>query len=60
MTKNYPGISIADPSNVFKGGTRSFDAKSYILAQLGRHVENGGQLFKHIGGDTIATVKFKI
>jgi hypothetical protein len=58
MTKNYP-ISIAARTNVFKGGTRSFDAKSYILAQLGRHVENGGQLFKHIGGDTIATVKFR-
>ena len=58
MTKNYP-ISVAARTNVFKGGTRSFDAKSYILAQLGRHVENGGQLFKHIGGDTIATVKFR-
>jgi len=58
MTKNYP-LATAARTSIFEGGTRSFDAKSYILAQLGRHVENGGNLFKHIGGDTIATVKFR-
>ena len=58
MTKSYP-LAVAARTNIFEGGTRSFDAKSYILAQLGRHVENGGNLFKHVGGDTIATVKFR-
>jgi hypothetical protein len=58
MIKNYP-LSIAARTNVLKAGSRFFDAKSYILAQLGRHVENGGKLFKHVSGDTIANVKFK-
>ena len=58
MTKNYP-TSIAARTEVLKGGTRFFDAKSYILSQLARHVENGGNLFKHVSGNTIANVKFR-
>jgi len=58
MVKNYP-ISVASRTNILKAGTRFFDAKSYILAQLSRHVENGGKLFKHVSGDTIATAKFR-
>ena len=56
--KNYP-ISTAARTEILKAGARSFDAKSYILAQLARHVDQGGKLFKYVSGDTIANIKFK-
>jgi len=56
--KNYP-VSAAARTEILKAGARSFDAKSYILAQLARHVDQGGKLFKYVSGDTIANVKFK-
>jgi len=58
MMKKYPS-SIERRTNVFKGGTRFYDAKSYALALIGRHVEQGGKLYKHVGGDTMKDVKFR-
>ena len=58
MTKNFP-TSIASRTLVFKGGTRFYDAKSYALSLIGRHVEQGGKLYKHVGGDTMKDVKFR-
>jgi len=56
--KDYP-VSTAARTEILKAGTRSFDAKSYILAQLARHVDMGGKLFKYVSGNTVANVKFK-
>jgi hypothetical protein len=56
--KKYPS-SLERRTNVFKGGTRFYDAKSYILSLLGRHVEQGGKLYRHVGGDTMKDVKFR-
>ena len=56
--KDYP-MSAAVRTEILKAGTRFFDAKSYILAQLARHVDMGGKLFKHVSGNTVANVKFK-
>ena len=58
MTKDFPS-AIESRTNVFKGGTRFYDAKSYALALIGRHVEQGGKLYKHVGGDTMKDVKFR-
>ncbi len=58
MIKKYPS-SIERRTNVFKGGTRFYDGKSYALALIGRHVEQGGKLYKHVGGDTMKDVKFR-
>jgi hypothetical protein len=58
MTKNFP-TSIESRTQVFKGGTRFYDAKSYILSLLGRHTAQGGELYKHVGGDTMKDVKFR-
>ena len=58
MTKNFP-TSIEARTQVFKGGTRFYDAKSYILSLLGRHTTQGGKLYKHVGGDTMKDVKFR-
>ena len=56
--KKYPS-SIERRTSVFKGGTRFYDAKSYILALIGRHVTQGGTQYKHVGGDTMKDVKFR-
>ena len=56
--KKYPS-SIEKRTNIFKSGTRFYDAKSYILSLLGRHVTRGGNLYKHIGGDTAKDAKFR-
>jgi len=56
--KKYPS-SIERRTQVFKGGTRFYDAKSYILSLLGRHTAQGGKLYKHVGGDTMKDVKFR-
>ena len=56
--KKYPS-AIERRTNIFKGGTRFYDAKSYILSLLGRHVMQGGKLYKHVGGDTAKDVKFR-
>jgi hypothetical protein len=58
MMKKYPS-SIERRTQVFKGGTRFYDAKSFALAQIGRHVAQGGTLYKHVGGDTMKDVKFR-
>ena len=58
MTKDFPS-AIESRTLVFKGGTRFYDAKSYALALIGRHVEQGGKLYKHVGGDTMKDVKFR-
>ena len=58
MMKKYPS-SIERRTQVFKGGTRFYDAKSFALAQIGRHVQQGGTLYKHVGGDTMKDVKFR-
>tara|TARA_R100001129_G_scaffold90608_1_gene61822 strand:+ start:584 stop:2647 length:2064 start_codon:yes stop_codon:yes gene_type:complete len=58
MMKKYPS-SIERRTNVFKGGARFYDAKSYALALIGRHVGQGGKLYKHVGGDTMKDVKFR-
>jgi len=58
MMKKYPS-SIEKRTQVFKGGTRFYDAKSFALAQIGRHVTQGGTLYKHVGGDTMKDVKFR-
>ena len=58
MMKKYPS-SIERRTSVFKGGTRFYDAKSYILALIGRHVTQGGTQYKHVGGDTMKDVKFR-
>ena len=58
MMKKYPS-SIERRTQVFKGGTRFYDAKSYILSLLGRHTAQGGKLYKHVGGDTMKDVKFR-
>ena len=56
--KAYP-MATAARTEILKAGTRFFDAKSYIIAQLARHVNMGGKLFKHVSGNTVANVKFK-
>jgi hypothetical protein len=58
MMKKYPS-SIEKRTQVFKGGTRFYDAKSFALSQIGRHVTQGGTLYKHVGGDTMKDVKFR-
>lgn len=58
VIKKYPS-SIERRTQVFKGGTRFYDAKSYILSLLGRHTAQGGKLYKHVGGDTMKDVKFR-
>ena len=58
MMKKYPS-SIERRTQVFKGGARFYDAKSFALAQIGRHVTQGGTLYKHVGGDTMKDVKFR-
>ena len=59
MMKKYPS-SIEKRTLVFKKGDKRFyDAKSYILSKLGEHVEKGGKLYKHVGGDTMKDVKFR-
>ena len=58
MMKKYPS-SIERRTQVFKGGTRFYDAKSFALAQIGRHIAQGGTLYKHVGGDTMKDVKFR-
>jgi hypothetical protein len=58
IIKKYPS-SIEKRTNIFKSGTRFYDAKSYILSLLARHVTRGGNLYKHIGGDTAKDAKFR-
>ena len=58
IAKDFPS-AIESRTLVFKGGTRFYDAKSYALALIGRHVEQGGKLYKHVGGDTMKDVKFR-
>jgi hypothetical protein len=58
MMKKYPS-SLERRTQVFKGGTRFYDAKSFALAQIGRHITQGGTLYKHVGGDTMKDVKFR-
>ena len=58
MEKKYP-VSVAARTDILKAGTRSYNDKSYIIAQLARHVGEGGDKYKHISGDTVATAKFR-
>ena len=64
VIKKYPS-SIERRTQVFKSGPRAggrntvYDAKSYILSLIGRHVTQGGKLYRHVGGDTMSTVKFR-
>ena len=58
MVRKYPS-AIARKTLVFKGGNRFYNAQSYILAQIARHTEAGGNLYRHVGGDTMNTVKFR-
>ena len=56
--KKFPS-SIERRTQVFKGGTRFYNNKSFALAQIGRHVAQGGTLYKHVGGNTMKDVKFR-
>ena len=38
---------------------QSFNDRSYILSQIDRHIGEGGNLYKHVSGDTHATIKFR-
>ena len=64
IMKKYPS-SIERRTQVFRSGPRAggrntvYDAKSYILSLIGRHVTGGGKLYRHVGGDTMSTVKFR-
>jgi hypothetical protein len=36
-----------------------YDAKSYILHLIGRHVQEGGNLYRHVSGEKMKDVKFR-
>jgi hypothetical protein len=57
MIKNYP-IAPLDRGFMLKSG-QSFNDRSYILSQIDRHIGEGGNLYKHVSGDTHATIKFR-
>ena len=58
MKKNYP-LATAERTSMLKAGARFFDDKSYILAQIDRHILQNGNKFKYISGDKISNIKYK-
>ena len=57
MEKKYPAASL-DRGYLLKTG-KSFNDKSYILSQIDRHIGEGGNLYKHVSGDTYKNIKFR-
>jgi hypothetical protein len=59
-TKNYNKIIKKYPLALeASAGYRPFDAKSSILNTLKKHSDQGGDLFKYISGDNIASIKIR-
>ena len=57
IIKKYPSSQL-EKGNLLKSG-QSFNAKSYILSQIDRHVGEGGKLYRHVSGDTHKNIKFR-
>ena len=56
--KNYP-LSTAARTSMLKSGSQFFDAKSYILAQIDRHILQNGNKFKYVSGNKISNIKYR-